>query len=207
MIDLSRITLCAVSSVKIPETIKSLEICQKECLFNNVIFFSDKDVPHRYKIPTICNIQEYNSFILHKLPELILPLMSDFLLTVHWDGFIVNPNSWTNSFYEYDYVGAPWPWYNNQCGNGGFCLKSKKFISLQMDIVSNKIKTNVNEDIILSIAFRKRFIKSGCKYADPEIAYAFSTEYPSRNDKYKFEKPFGFHNFKYNPKYKQLLFN
>ena len=205
MLDLSRITLCAISSVKIPETIKAIEICSNQCLFNNIIFFSDKDVPYRYEIPEISSIQQYNSFVLHKLPELIIPFMSDFLLTVQWDGFIINPDSWNDIFYEYDYIGAPWPWFRNICGNGGFCLKSKKFLSIQMNIISNKIKTQNNEDLILSKVFRNEFIKHGCKYPNPEIAYQFSTEHPSRDKRYSFEYPFGFHDFRCHPKYKELL--
>lgn len=206
MIDLKKITLCAISSVKIPQTIKAIQICQDKCIFNNVIFFSDEDVPHGVKIPRINSIDEYNNFVIHRLPELVLPLMSDYLLTVHWDGFIVNPESWTDKFYEYDYIGAPWPWFRNLCGNGGFCLKSKKFLQVQFDVISNKISSRgENEDLILCYHFRKRFIRHGCKYAEPEIAYLFSTEFPSRKSQWRFEKPFGFHDFKYNRQYEHLV--
>jgi hypothetical protein len=205
MIDLSRITLCAISSVKIPETLKAIEVCEKECIFHNILFFSDHDTQYGIKIPKINNIQQYNNFVLHELPKLVLPLMSDFLLTIHWDGFIINPLSWTDIFYEYDYIGAPWPWFKNICGNGGFCLKSKKFLLKQLNIISNKITTNINEDLVLCKIFRNHFIQNGCKYAEPEIAYLFSTEYPSPNPKYRFSKPFGFHDFSYHPQHRQAL--
>lgn len=205
MVDLSKITLCAISSVKIAETIKALEICQKECIFHNVIFFSDQEVINGVKIPRINNIEEYNSFVLHKLPKLILPNIANYVLLIHWDGFIINPESWTDHFYEYDYIGAPWPWLNNVCGNGGFSLRSKKFLEVQNDIISNKIITKFNEDLILCKILRHEFIKHGCIYAEPQIAYKFSTEHHSHINEYIFEKPFGFHDFKYNPQYKFMI--
>jgi hypothetical protein len=205
MIDLTRTTLCAISSVKIPQTIKALAICQQDCKFNNILFFSDQDVPHNIKISKINSISDYNYFVLHKLPELILPIMADFVLTVHWDGFIINPTSWTDNFYNYDYIGAPWPWFRHICGNGGFCLKSKKFVQTQKDIISHKVYSRKNEDIVLCKMFRNEFDKHGCKYANPKTAYAFSTEYPSGDPKFTFEKPFGFHDFKYHPHLQKFI--
>lgn len=35
------------------------------------------------------------------------------VLVVQYDGFILNPDAWTDEFLEYDYVGAPW-WYEDE---------------------------------------------------------------------------------------------
>lgn len=200
IIDLSKITLCAISSVKIPETIKAIEICKKYCAFKDIIFFSDQDVPYGKKISQLSSIQDYNNFVLFKLPNLV---DSEFILTIHWDGFIINPDSWINEFYNYDYIGAPWRWIGNICGNGGFCLKSKKFLEAQKEIISsNNIPNNAAEDLVLCYYLRQQFIQKKCVYAPPEIAYKFSTETIDPN--FFTQKPFGFHDFKYHPQYRLL---
>ena len=201
MIDLSSITLCAVSSIKIEETISAINACKKYCNFKNIIFFSDQDVPYGQKINKINNIQDYNSFILNTLPDHIS--QEDYVLTIQWDGFIVNHESWSNDFLNYDYIGAPWPWINNICGNGGFCLKSKRFFQIQKQILVNyENKNNHPEDLLLCYHLRSKFIKFGCKYAPPEIAYKFAIEY--KNPNYDIDKPFGFHDLRVNPQYKLL---
>ena len=43
-------------------------------------------------------------------------------------------------FFDYDYIGAPWPNnFVNRVGNGGFSLRSKKFLELTAKIPYNKI--------------------------------------------------------------------
>jgi hypothetical protein len=203
MLDLSKITLCAISSVKIKETLKALEICNSVAKFNKTIFFSDQKVKNGFLIPKIQSTKDYNSFVLYTLPELVNNY--EYILTIHWDGFIINPNSWIENFYEYDYIGAPWPCRNDICGNGGFCLKSNKFFINQKIILQtyNNIY-DLPEDLILSFYLRNFFIDLGCKYAPPEIAYKFSIEHPS--SKYYDPIPFGFHDFRPNPQYEHKLY-
>jgi hypothetical protein len=53
---------------------------------------------------------------------------------------IVRPELWSNDFLEYDYIGAPWMYSDTSyitdegehvpVGNGGFCLRSKKFLEM-----------------------------------------------------------------------------
>lgn len=201
MLDLSNISLIAVGSTKIQETIKALDICCSHAKFKDITFFTDSILNHdTYKIVNIekmNSIRDYDKFIIKQLPYLI---DSDYCLTIHWDGFIVNIDSWTDAFLKYDYIGAPWPWYNNVCGNGGFCLKSKKFLHYQK-LLANTIDINDPDDVLLCIRYRKYFLLNDCKYAPPSIAYKFSTEYGN----YTINNSFGFHDFKYNPDFRKLI--
>lgn len=198
MIDLSRITLCAISSVKIPETLRALEICNQACKFNRTVFFSDQDVPYGHKIKKISSVKDYNQFAVNELPHMFEN--DEYVLTIHWDGFIINKDSWTDKFYEYDYIGSPWPWMGDICGNGGFCLKSHNFFKIQKQLFSKYYDTQQRpEDLIVCYYFRNNFLNLGCKYAPPEIAYKFAIEHKS--PKYPIDKPFGFHDFKWNPEY------
>ena len=108
--------------------------------------------------------------------------------------------SWTNEFLEYDYIGAPWPWYDHKAGNGGFCLKSSKFMRLQKQICRNH-KTKHNEDEELCIVLRSIFEGYDCKYAHKELAYLFSTEVGDIEK----NRSFGFHDFKYHPQLKSNI--
>lgn len=197
-INLKNVTLVAISSVKIEQTIRALKICEKHCDFYDKIFFTDKDVDYKTeKISPIKDIKDYNRFVIKRLP---LYIKSDFCLTVHWDGFITNPLAWTNEFLNYDYIGAPWPHHNYLCGNGGFCLKSKKFLNV-IKKHKQEIVVDSNEDVILCLTLRDLFINEGCKYAPKNIAYKFSTE---KGD-YKKNQSFGFHDFRFNPQFKNLV--
>lgn len=204
MLDLSNIILVAFGSTKTQETIKAIEYCQKLASFYDTIYFTDKHIDHtniKHIITrNIPSIKDYQKFIVNESPELILTsIPNDFnghFLCINWDGFIVNPDAWKNEFLEYDYIGAPWPWFNNAVGNGGFCLKSKKFLETQQRICQNFSVIN-NEDVELCLRLKEQFEYYGCKYATSHIGYRFSTEVGDIEK----NQSFGFHDFKYNPQY------
>lgn len=207
MIDLKNICLLSISSNRIAQTQKALEICLRDCVFKDVLFFTDdiqqitnKDITP-IQIDKLNSIKDYDYFVLKTLPHLITQ-KADYYLTIHWDGFIVKPNSWSSDFLNYDYIGAPWPWFNFICGNGGFCLKSQKFIETQINIM-NELDHTKPDDVALCILARQKFIDHGCVFALPNIAYKFSTEYGD----YKQFNSFGFHDFKYHKQFKGMIKN
>jgi hypothetical protein len=211
MLDLSSsVILAAVGSTKIQETIKAIDYCHKFTKFFQTVYLTDaniseyKNITH-IKTRNIPSIVDYQSFVVKEIPNIILSNnnLSSFnghFLFINWDGFIVNTNSWNDQFLEYDYIGAPWPWFNYKVGNGGFCLKSKRFLICQKELCNNYTVKH-NEDVELAIVLRKQFEFMGCKYADTKIGYNFSTEYGG----YDNFKSFGFHDFKYNPQFLKLL--
>lgn len=97
---------------------------------------------------------EYNLFMIYGLGQLI---ETDFCLIVQNDGWVMNGNNWRDEFFNYDYIGAPYPefmiiendryigrqsdihyWlqhadnppthhYEHQ--NGGFCLRSRRLLN------------------------------------------------------------------------------
>lgn len=127
---------------------------------------------------------------------------TEFALYIHYDGFAVNKDSWDNNFLNYDYIGAPWPFHKDEenVGNGGFCLKSKKMHQalLKLDI-SEDLYYDYPEDNIICRLFRKKLINEfNIKFAPEEIACKFSMEcyyeYPKQDFNYWVGKSFGFHN-------------
>jgi hypothetical protein len=200
MLNLKNICLIAIGSTKIEQTKKAIDICLSHCEFKDVLFFSDNTTsPYSVKIDRMNSIKDYDYFVLKKLPFLINN-KADYYLTIHWDGFVVNPKAWTDDFLLYDYIGAPWPWYKYMCGNGGFCLKSQKFISTQITIIDD-LDISRPDDVELCLVARKKFEDHGCKYAPTELGFKFSTE----TGGYHRFNSFGFHDFKYNDMFRKFL--
>jgi hypothetical protein len=207
-LNLNDITLIALGSTLIPETKKAIKYCLQQASFKEVLFFTDilnhTDPPDDIKyveIDRINNWHEYQAFKVKVMPRLLLPvLQTSHILIIDWDGFVVNSSAWDNEFLNYDYIGAPFP-FGKICGNGGFSLRSRKFLETQNILCSDFTMHNLPEDITLSFVFRSKFVTNDCKYAPLDVAYKFSTE----SGGYENYNSFGFHSFKFNPQFKKVL--
>ena len=73
-------------------------------------------------------------------------------------------------FMQYDYVGAPWPWFD-ESGNGGFSLRSVAVMMEGCLLAFNDDNKNANEDSIFS-----RFVAKNYKSIPASEAYKFSRE-------------------------------
>lgn len=146
-------------------------------------------------LTNINNLTDYNKFFVEDFNNHI---DTDFVLTIQSDGFIINPQLWNDKFLEYDYIGAPWPWHN-VCGNGGFSLRSKKFLK-----TSSKLKyikdhheyENCPEDNFLCLdSYNRKFMVSNqIKFADINTALQFSFEHPIQQyPLHTIKNSFGFH--------------
>jgi Protein of unknown function (DUF5672) len=199
MKELKNVTLIGIVGENNLEKIELLQKCliysSKEITFNNIKMIAPlkpdilNDKIEYCKIDTM-SLLEYQYFSIYRLNKYV---DTEYVLTIHIDGFILNPDVWRDEFLEYDYIGAPWTTDNSydgiRIGNSGFCLRSKKFLE-----ISKTIKyTGSHDDKELCIIHRNIFIEAGCKYAPLEIAMQFSKEclieIPFS------EKTFGFHGF------------
>ncbi|BAN23603.1 glycosyl transferase family 17 [Caballeronia insecticola] len=117
------------------------------------------------------NYHEYSWFMMFALWRLI---ETDYVLTVQSDGWVLDASNWTDSFFEYDYIGAPthiariqseggaqwvqgYSWYERlgQPGqvitpvlNGGFSLRSRKMLRALIDHRHIKVELNPPDDLI-----------------------------------------------------------
>ena len=206
MIELDNITLVSVSSVKINETITALEKSYRDIKFASVKLLTDVDITHPdidiVKIPRLYSVDDYSRFMIYDLDQYI---DTEFALVVQYDGYVLNPELWTDDFLRYDYIGAPFPLPSDnfsyrdsfgnlvRVGNGGFSLRSKKLISL-----SNKLNLPwksyfgyYNEDGFIVCHNRHIYEESGCVFAPIDVAARFSHE--NTIDENIGIKPFGFH--------------
>lgn len=70
---------------------------------------------------------DYSRFLLRDLAGQV---RTGHCLVVQWDGFATDPDQWDPAFLDYDYIGAPWPQFDDgaEVGNGGFSLRSRRLL-------------------------------------------------------------------------------
>ena len=102
MVDLKNVTLVSITSVKVDRAVKALRYSTRGINFNEVLLLTDKDVVEENikveKIGTLDYIG-YSKFIVYELHNYI---KTDFALIIQDDGFVINPNKWSDVFLEYD---------------------------------------------------------------------------------------------------------
>jgi hypothetical protein len=132
------------------------------------------------------NYGEYNNFCLKNVYPF---LQSEFSIWMQTDGFILNPNLWTDEFYNYDYIGSPWSWFPLHIGNGGFSFRSKKLLyaATKLPYVER------NEDAVICDLARQHFISNGCVYAPLEIGLKWGLEREIPGQDNNLNNKFGFH--------------
>jgi hypothetical protein len=162
-----------------------------------VIVFSDQPVYEHSKFIQIrsnFSREDYQDLVLKQLWPF---LRTEFMLLIQYDGMAVNTKHWTDQYYNYDYIGSPWPerfnWIqpHERVGNGGFSWRSAKLLDALRDsnIQRGFESRDQNEDAIIAQAYRHKLVnKYSIKFAPIELANQFGHEWsnPSGNT-------FGFH--------------
>ncbi len=133
LLGLPSVTLCAATSVNVEATVAAIEASTDQVRFGDVVLFTDlrlQQSPGGVRVVQIAPLRsgaDYSNFLLR---ELAGHIRTDHCLIVQWDGFVVDAEQWDPAFLEYDYIGAPWPQFDDgrDVGNGGFSLRSRKLL-------------------------------------------------------------------------------
>lgn len=207
MIDLNNVTLVSVSSIKVKETVEALVRSMRGIKYEEVLFISHEEPANMPKgiqfrqCGIIDTVDEYSRFILYDLCKYI---KSDYILLVQYDGYVLRPKKWDDNFFNYDYIGAPWPARMNfendnipvRVGNGGFSFRSKKLLNamneLNLPFTNGKYDT-FNEDVVLCVYYKTELEDYGIKFSPLDVALTFSHELECLEVSHN---PFGFHKFK-----------
>lgn len=191
-IELNNVTIISVSCIRVDSSLKAIkksmegiDFYASKLITNENITDDEVDI---IKIPKL-DYEEYNKFIVYELYKYI---DSDYALIVQDDGYVINPDKWTNDFLNYDYIGAPWalpspndlisfrdPFGNiSRVGNGGFSLRSKKLLSLSttLNIQWTPYYGYYNEDGFFTVYNKHLFEREGCRFAPIDVAAQFSQE-------------------------------
>lgn len=143
----------------------------------------------------------YSAFMVQCLADYI---KTDFALTVQWDGFGLHAKHWSDEFFKWDYIGAPW-WNGinfKRVGNGGLSLRSRKWLELGRTAPAPAYE--VPEDCHMCRIALDHWTSHGCKVAPVETAIRFALQkrqpdFPNHG----FADSWGFHGFR-SPKSMEL---
>lgn len=224
MIELPDVTLITIDTTsEIDGTINALYTSMSGIKFGSIKLITTKEKIEQYHsqlefdgidleepVKEIKNYNDYNHYVIYNLRHHV---DTSHCLLVQPDGFVLFPEKWDDNWLEYDYIGAPWAYVedayidpfgnHHRVGNGGFSLRSKKFLD-----VPSKVEVpwetnnsdfywmpegvvNYHEDGNVCVHNRHIFIEQGCKYAPVEVAVRFSQE--TRVPECEGIMPFGFH--------------
>lgn len=191
MIRLPDITLVAVATKDVTETVRALEYSAKGILFSSVLLISDVNPASSIKysfvqIDKFNSVGDWGKFIVFDLYKYI---ETKYIILIHADGFIVNPEQWNDAFLNYDYIGAPWPIpkdrfsYRDCYGNiirvgNSVSLRSKKILELpaKLGLTWESDKGFFHEDGYLTVLNRHILQEHGVKFPPLSVAASFSRE-------------------------------
>jgi len=223
MIELPNVTLVSIDTTDdLSGTLNAVYTSMKGINFGNVKIITTKEqiknnssltnenFIFEESIVDIKNYKDYNHYVIYNLHNHV---NTSHCLLVQPDGFVLFPEKWDNSWLEYDYIGAPWAYVedayidpfgnHHRVGNGGFSLRSRKFLEVPTKVEvpweTNNSNfywmpegvVNYHEDGNVCVHNRHIFIEQGCKYAPVEVAVRFSQE--TRVPECDGIIPFGFH--------------
>jgi hypothetical protein len=223
MIELPNVTLVSIDTTDdLSGTLNAVYTSMKGINFGNVKIITTKEqiknnssltnenFIFEESVVDIKNYKDYNHYVIYNLHNHV---NTSHCLLVQPDGFVLFPEKWDNSWLEYDYIGAPWAYVedayidpfgnHHRVGNGGFSLRSRKFLEVPTKVEVPWETNNSNfywmpegvinyhEDGNVCVHNRHIFIEQGCKYAPVEIAVRFSQE--TRVSECDGIIPFGFH--------------
>lgn len=201
---------------KLKKTVRAMEYSLGQIDFDKKIIITEQNSNYQHdeieikELDGKIDLVRYNRICIEQLNSFI---HTDFCLLIQWDGFILDGERWKDEFLQYDYIGSPWNLptnAKNNIGNGGFSLRSKKFLEM-----SSKIEYNPNEcewihpsqklalpiapeDWYLCYNNYEYLVKNEINFPTTKTAYKFSVEHSSALHPYNpFDistyKSFGFH--------------
>ncbi|MCI2048609.1 MAG: hypothetical protein LKJ76_02680 [Lachnospiraceae bacterium] len=208
---LANVTLAAMSSVNMYETVKALEYSMRGIDFGEVVLITDRKplfLPkeiHFRKTSKLTGIDEFNRKMVYELKDYI---RTDYVLLVHADGFVIHPENWSDDFLKYDYIGAPWPLPQNDYAYrdaaGRICrvgnsvsIRSRRLLEYPSAHGLPWVPVFdgfYNEDIFLCCACRDRLEADGLSIAPLETAVRFGREHPIPEN--RGVEPFTFHKWR-----------
>jgi Protein of unknown function (DUF5672) len=207
MQNLNNVTLLSVSGNEIflEKTIRAAEYSCRDFQFKTVIC---SNVPFEHPFIEYVPIEPltYQGYSDFCLTQMVDYFDTSHVLIFQEDGFVLDVNKWQDKFLEYDYIGAPWPNWNDKytigpktnVGNGGFSLRSKRLLEAVREVCDVYEDHRPIEDALICRKYRSTLEKMGFKWPSIELAVQFSVEHPIPENGFNAHNPdiinsFGFH--------------
>ena len=191
-VDIEATTLCIVDCANHALAERTLRLSMSGCRFEKVKWLTDRAVAiagvETVLIPPVRSMEQFSRFM---VKDLLTYIDTEFVLTIQWDGYVVNPAAWTPEFLLFDYIGARWDsrshtQAHHNVGNGGFSLRSRSLLEALQDAA---IDSWHPEDRAICREHRSYLEdRHGIVFAADDIADRFSFEHLEIA-----ALPFGFH--------------
>lgn len=139
--------------------------------------------------PQIDGINWYCEFVVSKIPYMVT---TDYYLIMQWDGFINNPNNWSDSFLYYDYIGG-----GHTLLNGGFSLRKTE--TMRKIIEKGNPQIIANSGVSSEDELYSGYFKFPKEFQKKEYDVPFNMEWPTEQTLSKFcsfiqmDSSFGWH--------------
>lgn len=97
LLHLPQITLLGIDCINPLRLQEAFNICERDIVFGSSKLLTSLKIKDKrvIKIPKINSLDEYSLFIIKNLAKYI---DTKYVLLIQYDGFILNPSSWTNKF-------------------------------------------------------------------------------------------------------------
>lgn len=187
--NLSNITLMCLNCIDPEIGVKALKYSMRGIQYKRAILFAHEPPPNLTDDIEFIQIRKltHQGSCWFMFKEINRYIDTDFCLSIHDDGFVINPQLWKDEYLNYDYIGAPWQ--EGYVGNGGFTLRSKRFMEICQEVPWH----GEHDDWHACVTHREYFISRGCKFAPIDLAVTFSLEGIIEGYDYDLDKCFGFH--------------
>lgn len=220
---MTTLSISCVDTLNYSATLRALRSTLANTPAQSVYWLSDQPCPETLPVPVhwvrikrfspdrhVYN-HWYSYACLRVMPAVV---DSDWNIVIHHDGFAVNGSAWTDQFYQYDYIGAPWLWWpeGENVGNGGFTLRSRRLYDALVDWEPSYLTEDwpdlpdryrfrdrsghvtLCEDNLLAGPYRRVLEQQyQIKYAPVELAHRFSIEGQESYSSPWFKQSLGFH--------------
>lgn len=185
MLRLPDVTLIVVETRAHELCRRTLNDCMSKVLFGDVLIYTDKPESMKplcgqARFAPVTDWPDKKAAGNFYYTDAAGPIKTGFALLMEWDAGIIDPTSWTDKFYDYDFIGAPWPWSRDDhprdkmdVGNGGFSLWSKRLVDY---VIAHRRDIPMYTDIDISRTHRRFIEKAGFRYADYDLAEQFAFE-------------------------------
>jgi hypothetical protein len=170
-VHLPDITLVLVAGDIIAPTEAALRDVLGKFSFPEVLAFASKPIEGARTILT--NIRSSDDAGRFHHTGVLPHLKTSHALFMEWDGYPTSPEMWNDQWREYDYIGAVWPWFDeNTVGNCGFCLRSRRLMTALAEMPYIE-----PVDIMTGRHYRAALESEFMIFAPETVANKFSREY------------------------------
>jgi len=195
MLDLKDITLLGIDCVDLDRLKLVADISCRDISFGAVKLLSSipDDDSRVVPIRPINSSKEYSDFCIKEMHRYV---DTKYVLVFQYDGFVLNPDAWSDVFFAYDYIGAPWYHLGDlRVGNGGFSLRSKRLLVWLAEHYNVPHVRLHPEDVFISRFARPFLEKEGMVFAPEDVATKFAWE--GSEHSVVWDGQFGFHGITY----------